>query len=108
MNYQFENLVLQRAPKASTAYLWYIFLGGIGAHRFYLGSTLWGLLIVLAWIVGLTAAPVLLLFVAGILIFDLFAIPSLVRQRTDEIRKEVAQQHRADGMTAIPAFGSDQ
>ena len=108
MNYQFENLVLQRAPKASTAYLWYIFLGGIGAHRFYLGSTLWGVLIVAAWVCALLGAPLALLFVAGILIFDLFAIPSLARQRTDEIRKEVVRQHRADGMTAIPAFGSDQ
>jgi len=52
-----------------TAYLWWFFLGGLGAHKFYLGRPAMGVIYMLT--LGL-------LFV-GVLV-DLFTIPGQVRK----------------------------
>ncbi len=63
------------------AYLLCIFLGGFGAHRFYLGSTGAGAVQLILWVLGW-----LTFFVAwiplGIWIFiDLFLIPGIAREQ---------------------------
>jgi TM2 domain-containing membrane protein YozV len=51
-----------------TAYLWWLFLGGFGVHKFYLGRPGWG--IVYALTLGLLGMG---------LLYDLFTMPSQVR-----------------------------
>lgn len=75
------------AKRKSTAYLLWFFLGGVGAHKFYLGRPLAGALYIAAcggfWILLLTktsvpAALVLSVIAAVSLVVDLFTIPSQV------------------------------
>ena len=75
------------AKRKSTAYLLWFFLGGVGAHKFYLGRPLAGALYIAAcggfWILLLTKtsvpAALLLSVVAAVsLLVDLFTIPSQV------------------------------
>ena len=60
------------------AYLWWFFLGGFGAHKFYLGRPGWG--IVYALTLGL-------LFLG--LLWDLFTLPSQVRAANRKMMAEV-------------------
>lgn len=67
------------------AYLLFIFLGGLGAHRFYLGRVGTGvaqlLLSIIGWVTVLAGVGILFLAALGVwLIVDLFLIPSMARQ----------------------------
>jgi TM2 domain-containing membrane protein YozV len=62
---------------AGAAYLWWFFLGGLGAHKFYLGRPGWGILYALT--LGL-------LFIG--LLWDLFTIPSQVRCANKKLIEE--------------------
>ncbi len=66
-------------PLKSTgvAYLWWFFLGGLGAHKFYLGRPAWGILYALT--LGL-------LFIG--LLWDLFTLPSQVRRANEKLVEE--------------------
>jgi TM2 domain-containing membrane protein YozV len=57
--------------------LW--FLGVFGAHRFYLGRPISGLVMLGLFIAGLGAFPPLMLLLIGWLFIDLFLIPSMAR-----------------------------
>ncbi|WP_293405341.1 TM2 domain-containing protein [Phenylobacterium sp.] len=82
-----QALMAFESGKKSTgvAYLLWIFLGGVGAHRFYLGRTGSGIamlaLTILGWALLLAAGFGLLFLVPlGIwLLVDLFTIPGMVR-----------------------------
>ena len=67
------------------AYLFFLLLGGAGAHRFYLGRTGSAVLLLCLWIGGWLLAGLLigipLIIAGGIwLLVDLFFIPSMVRE----------------------------
>lgn len=66
--------VTRTLKSTKVAYIWWIFLGGIGAHQFYLGNTGRGLLH---------------LFTLGLLgvmtVWDLFTLPSQVRRINSQI-----------------------
>lgn len=64
--------------KTFNAYMWWLFLGAFGAHNFYLGRK------------GLGVLYLLTLGLLGFgLLFDLFALPSRVRRRNEEIAAEL-------------------
>jgi TM2 domain-containing membrane protein YozV len=82
---------------AGVAYLLLIFLGGFGAHRFYLGETGTGavqlILLVLGWLTVLAGVGLLLLGALGLWLFvDLFLIPGIAREKNMQL---------ADRLTAI-------
>ena len=78
-----------QAKSSGTAYLLWSFLGGLGVHRFYLGSTGIGILVLLCTISG-----VFLLFplivTAVITIYDLFTLPTQVRKYNAGLMAEIA------------------
>ena len=59
----------QGVKKPTTAALLGIFLGGIGAHKFYLGYTKEGVIMLAIWLVGLIffAVPSLIIHIIGII-----------------------------------------
>ena len=68
------------------AYLLLIFLGGFGAHRFYLGESGTGaaqlILLIVGWLTVIVGVGLLLLLVLGIWLFvDLFLIPGIAREK---------------------------
>jgi TM2 domain-containing membrane protein YozV len=74
---------------AGIAYLLWFFLGLFGAHRFYLNDFWMGILVVASVIIGfLLIFPLLVAF--GILLYDLFTIPSQVRAKNAELMAEIA------------------
>lgn len=86
-----EQRVANSKPSGGVAYLLLIFLGLLGAHRFYLGRTgsaICQLLLTLT-IVGsfITAVWVLI---------DLFLIPGIIRQRVDAERQQLTVQMMAN------------
>jgi TM2 domain-containing membrane protein YozV len=86
--------VYVREKSMGTAYLLWFFVGGLGAHRFYLGYGTSGmaqlLLLVLSWMLLLSGA---LWAVAGLffgalwLLGDVFVIPSLTREANNRLRQ---------------------
>jgi TM2 domain-containing membrane protein YozV len=70
-----SNVHLSVPLKSSgAAYLWWFFLGGLGAHKVYLGRPGWGILY---------ACTLGLLFLG--VIYDLFTIPSQVREANEKM-----------------------
>ena len=77
------------------AYLLYLFLGGLGAHNFYLGRIVYGLIQITLMLIGvitLFAAGVGVIFLVPLgitLLVDLFIIPGGVRKDLDKKRKKL-------------------
>jgi len=80
-----------RSRSVGVAYLLLLLLGGLGVHRFYLGSREIGILMLVCTILGL-ALRFPLVITAIIFIYDLFTIPSRVRQYNDELMAEIGVQ----------------
>lgn len=84
---------LQNDKKSvGVAYLLWLFLSGLGAHRFYLGSTGAGiaqlLLFVLGWLTAMFVVGFLLLAIWGIwVLVDAFLIPGMV-DRDMQVRRQ--------------------
>lgn len=66
------------ARQTSHAYLWWFFLGAVGAHQFYLGRKWWGVAYILT--VGFLGVGVLV---------DLFYLPAKTRKRNREIQQRI-------------------
>jgi len=88
---QAEMLIEQKVANAQrstgVAYLLWFFLGGFGAHRFYLGKTGTAVAQLIITIVGFfTLIP---LIVTGIwLLVDLFLIPGIIREHSEKVRHD--------------------
>lgn len=102
-----EQRVTNESPSPLLAYILWFFLGGLGAHRYYLGKilsaivmTLLCVLSVLLSFVGIGVFGLIALLVW--LIVDLFLIPGMVRQKQARLRRRYADQHAqlTTGMTA--------
>lgn len=78
-----EQRVSNDGPSAGVAWLLWIFLGFLGAHRFYLGRKLSGFLQLVATF-----------FVIGLVwwLIDLFLLSGMIRQRREEIRQKLIEQ----------------
>lgn len=108
------NAEMQRHHRSTLiSYLLLIFLGGLGAHKFYLGKVLWGIIYLILSIVGYvlffggfitamadptgveagasaSALGILASAVIGILLLiDLFTLPLQVKRRNKKIRKQL-------------------
>lgn len=79
------QMVFQATRKSTgAAYLLWFFLGGFGAHRFYLGQTGTAItqliLFILGWLTVIVGVGLLLLIPLGIWLFvDLFLIPGIIQ-----------------------------
>ncbi|MGU2032036.1 TM2 domain-containing protein [Pseudomonas aeruginosa] len=91
MSLQFEMLVEQKVSNAQkstgTAYLLWFFLGGFGAHRFYLGKTGTAVTQLIITLIGcFTLFP---LIITGIWwIVDAFLIPGIIQGHTEQTRRD--------------------
>ena len=90
-----ETRLINEGKSVLVAYLLFVFLGGLGAHNFYIGRTLLGIIELLLFLVGvvlISAAGLgLLLFIplVVLLLIDLFIIPGGIRKRLDQRRNEL-------------------
>lgn len=92
-----EQRVTNEAKSVGAAYLIWFFLGGLGAHRFYLGRSGSGVAILLLTIVGVVLLPVgvgaITLIAVGVwVLVDAFLIPGMVAEHKNKVRNDLLQQ----------------
>jgi TM2 domain-containing membrane protein YozV len=98
-----EQRVTNEAKSAGVGYLLLIFLGWLGAHRFYLGATGSGIVMLLLWVIGTVTSVIgvgfVLLAIWGIWwVIDLFLIPGMVSRQKDEVRERLTRQALSGGI----------
>lgn len=79
--------VQKNGKNLGIAYLFWFFLGGFGAHRFYLGkkgSAIAQLILTLT-VVGIVVSGIWVLV-------DAFLIPGIVREINDDVEQKVGQE----------------
>lgn len=79
-----EQRITNDKPSTAAAYLMCIFLGVLGAHRFYLGRVGTGVVMVI-----LTLTFFGLIITAFWAFIDLFLIPSMIRDKVDTMRSRL-------------------
>lgn len=93
-----EARLTNDGPSMGLAYFFWLFLGIISAHRFYLGRTGTAVLQIISYF-----------FVIGLiwLIIDAFLLPGLVRERQNETRRRIALETFGPDpvTTSVPASG---
>ncbi|MDM7458842.1 MAG: TM2 domain-containing protein [Paracoccus sp. (in: a-proteobacteria)] len=92
-----EQRVNNDAKSVVVAYLMLVFLGGFGAHRFYLGrpgtAVTMLVLFVLGWATLAFGIGLIPLGVVGIwALVDLFLIPGMVRANQQALRQKLAAE----------------
>jgi TM2 domain-containing membrane protein YozV len=80
-----EMRVANEGPSTATAYLLWLFLWFISAHRFYLGRPGTAVLQILSYFIAIGFIWLLI---------DAFLIPGMIRQRQDEIRLRMMNSFR--------------
>lgn len=87
-----EQRITNEAPSPVVAYLLLIFLGGFGAHRFYLGKTGTAITIlilsILGWltlVLGVGLIPLIAVVIWWMV--DIFLIPGMVRGCQEVLRQ---------------------
>jgi TM2 domain-containing membrane protein YozV len=101
-----ETWVANDAKSTGVAYLLAIFLGGLGAHRFYLGRTGSGIaqlvLFILGWLtLAIVVGGVFLLIVGIWVLVDLFLIPGMVTADKAALRERISKDLSI--MSGMPA-----
>lgn len=76
-----ETRLGNEGPSAALAYFFWLFLGIVSAHRFYLGKTGTAILQIISYF-----------FVIGVIWFliDALLLPDMIRARQDAIRRRIA------------------
>lgn len=102
-----EQRVTNDAKSPVIAYLLLVFLGGFGAHRFYLGKTGTAVTILILWVLGWVTAVIgvglILLLVVGIWAFvDLFLIPGMIKADQQALRQKLAYEMGAYSSHSVP------
>ena len=92
-----EQRVNNDGKSMLVAYLLLIFLGGLGVHRFYLGRSGSGAIMLVMCILGWLTLVIyvgmfLLIAVAIWAIVDLFLIPGIVESERTKLRARVSQE----------------
>lgn len=95
-----ETRVTNDAKSMGVAYILAIFLGGFGAHRFYLGRTGTAVvqlaLFVLGWLTLALVVGAFLLVAVGIwLVIDLFLIPGMINSDKIALRERITRELEA-------------
>lgn len=81
-----ETYIANHRKKGVVAYLLWFFLGGLGAHRFYMGKPISGLILL---IITLFAGWFTLFLVTGLwLLVDLFLISGWLKQDEMRVKQE--------------------
>jgi TM2 domain-containing membrane protein YozV len=78
-----EQRISNEKPSAGVAYLLAIFLGVLGAHRFYLGRTGSAVAMLL---ISLTFFGLIITYIW--VLVDLFLIPGMIREKIDLLRRD--------------------
>lgn len=110
-----EQRVTNETKSMAAAYFFWLFFGGIGAHRFYLGRAgsafaqivlLFGGLVALLMGAGKTSGRdgdgfVMIFYamvaIGGMWIFiDAFLIPSMIKEDHDDIRSRLEEEMQSD------------
>ncbi|MCA0977357.1 TM2 domain-containing protein [Qipengyuania flava] len=73
------------------AYLLAIFLGGLGAHRFYLGYPGTAAVQLVLWVLGWPTAGLFWIPLGIWILIDLFLIPGMARQKNMAIAEKFAE-----------------
>ncbi|MGV3017378.1 NINE protein [Rothia sp. 88186D007BW] len=86
------------AKSTAVAYLLWFFLGGLGAHKFYLKQSGMGAAYLVTWLLGLATAVIIIgWFLLGIvfilLIVDAFLIPGQVRDVNSQMARSAYRQY---------------
>lgn len=71
-------------------YLLWLILGGIGAHRYYIGRTATGVVYTVLWLSGFLLALIPWIAVGIWWIIDAFLIPGMVREKNMSIADSFA------------------
>jgi len=90
-----EQRVTNESKSTGAAYLIWLFVGGLGGHRFYLGRPGSGAAILGLTVIGALTSVlgigVVLLIVSGIwVLVDAFLIPGMIQKNKDEVRRRLS------------------
>ncbi|MGX7350201.1 TM2 domain-containing protein [Dolosicoccus paucivorans] len=85
-----EQRVQNEKKSAGVVYLLWFVLGGIGAHRFYLGRPISGLILLLTTV--LTGWFTFFLPTGLWVLIDLFLINGMLRKNTHAIRQRITKE----------------
>ncbi len=82
-----DQRVNSKKKSKGVAYLLWILAGGLGVHRFYLGETVTGAILLVITLISFAFPPLLAVTVIWCLV-DLFLIPSMVNKHMEKIKHD--------------------
>ena len=86
---QLLSAELEKEKKSTTvSWLLLLFLGGFGAHRFYLGHIGLGIAMIIVWLISI---PLAFVPIAIWLIVDIVLLTSAIKEENNKIEKGIIQ-----------------